>query len=117
MKTPVAISRSLVVVLALVVSSCYQTDQIAREAALRANLATLRDGLGQYHADTGRYPDSLQELVARKYLRAIPADPITRRSDTWLTESASAGLDGSGVANIRSGAEGVATDGTPYRSW
>jgi general secretion pathway protein G len=43
----------------------------------RQNLAAIRDALDKYYGDQGKYPDELDELVKRKYLRAIPVDPVT----------------------------------------
>src|SRR5260221_8248579 len=50
----------------------------AEEAVLRENLYVLRDALDKHHGDTGRYPDSLDELVARKYLRAVPVNKLVQ---------------------------------------
>ncbi len=47
------------------------------------NLATLRDAIDKFFADQGRYPDSLDELVTKKYLRQIPLDPISE-APNWL---------------------------------
>ncbi len=41
------------------------------------NIATLRDAIDKFNADQGHYPDDLQELVAKKYLRQVPLDPFT----------------------------------------
>ena len=49
-----------------------------------SDLATMRDALDKFFGDTGRYPASLDELVARRYLRRIPPDPITESSDSWV---------------------------------
>lgn len=40
------------------------------------NLAQLRDAIDKYYGDNGKYPDSLDDLVTKKYLRAIPVDPV-----------------------------------------
>jgi general secretion pathway protein G len=45
----------------------------AEEAVLKQNLSTMRDALDKHYADAGRYPGSLDELVAKRYLRAIRA--------------------------------------------
>ncbi|MEJ5210575.1 MAG: prepilin-type N-terminal cleavage/methylation domain-containing protein [Burkholderiales bacterium] len=88
----------------------------AREAVLKQNLAGLRDALDKYHADTGRYPDSLEELVTRKYLRAIPPDPLTGRSDTWIPVPPQDPNLGA-VYDVKSGAPGRGSDNTPYGEW
>jgi general secretion pathway protein G len=95
----------------------FQHVERAKEAVLRENLATTRHALDQYHADKGVWPASLQALVDDRYLRALPLDPITESSETWLLETppedASAEA-ADGVYNLRSGAEGVGSDGKPY---
>jgi general secretion pathway protein G len=99
----------------LVLLSGCNRPRAAREAALRTNLRTLRDVIGQYHEDKASYPDSLDRLVRERYFRMIPDDPLTRRADTWILERES-GPSG-GIVNLRSGAPGKGLDGTPYRSW
>ena len=56
----------------------------AEEAVLKQNLSAMRDALDKHYADAGRYPGSLDELVAKRYLRAIPKDPFTESSSTWV---------------------------------
>ena len=50
----------------------------AKEVVLKENLATLRSTIDKYYADTGRYPETLQELVQQRYLRAVPEDPVAQ---------------------------------------
>ena len=42
----------------------------------RQNAATIRDAIDKFSADVGRYPESLDELVVRHYLRQVPIDPV-----------------------------------------
>ena len=56
----------------------------AEEAVLMQNLATLRDALDKHYADAGRYPATLEELVSKHYLRALPKDPFTNSAATWV---------------------------------
>lgn len=99
--------------------------QRARESALKENLFTLRSCIDQFHADRGRYPASLDELVSFGYLRSLPFDPITRSSDTWVVEYPEVSEEDTereqeeavGIIDIRSGAEGTALDGTLYADW
>lgn len=88
----------------------------AKEAVLRENLATLRDALEKYYSDTGKYPASLHDLVTRKYVRRLPVDPITDSSDTWVIVPPDDPQKG-GIYDIRSGATGMARDGSRYNSW
>ncbi len=58
----------------------------AREAVLRNDLFTMRSSIDQYTLDKQKAPQSLQDLVSAGYIKAIPKDPITNATDTWVTE-------------------------------
>lgn len=88
----------------------------ARETTLRQSLAVLREALDHYYGDTGRYPDSLEQLVEQRYLRAMPLDPITERRDLWQLQPPPEGVSGA-VGDIKSGASGRARDGSLYAEW
>jgi general secretion pathway protein G len=88
----------------------------SRETALQENLKVMRTSLDKYYADKGHYPESLIQLVEDKYLRAVPIDPITESSTTWITENA-LGQDISGISDVKSGAPGNASDGTAFASY
>jgi general secretion pathway protein G len=88
----------------------------SREAVLHQNLALLRETLDKYYGDRGRYPDALDELVSSKYLRSVPVDPITDSNATWVSIPPEQPEMG-GVYDVKSGAQGVARDGTEYRNW
>lgn len=92
----------------------------ARETALRHDLNAMRVAIDQYQADRGMAPQSLSDLVQTRYLREIPQDPITQQRDSWVFEVASgSNVLGApaGRASVRSGAAGVAKDGTRYANW
>lgn len=42
---------------------------------------TARDAIDEFHADRGRYPDSLEQLVTERYPRSLPFDPVVKRFD------------------------------------
>lgn len=88
----------------------------SKESVLRENLATLRDVLDKHYADTGKYPAALDELVAKRYLRRMPVDPITDSDRTWIVVPPEDKEKG-GVFDVHSGADGRARDGTSYRDW
>lgn len=88
----------------------------AREAALRSNLAALRDAIDRFHVDRGNYPAKLQDLVEGRYLRAVPVDPFTERADSW-TVIPPPGGSGALVADVRSTATGTGRDGKRYADW
>jgi general secretion pathway protein G len=113
---------TLVVVLAGIGMSTYSTSVTrAKEAVLRENLFRMRDSIDQYYADKGSYPPDLTSLVTEKYLRQIPRDPFTESADTWqvvMSEPDPAAPNAlPGVYDVKSGAPGVALDGTPYADW
>jgi general secretion pathway protein G len=88
----------------------------AEESVLKENLFQLRDALNKHYADTGRYPTSLDELVAKKYLRSVPSDPITQSPATWIVVAPADPQLGA-VYDVKSGAKGAGRDGRPYEQW
>jgi len=112
----------------------------AKEATLRSSLKVMREAIDKFQGDQGRFPQNLDELVLRNYLKAIPLDPITEKRDTWLALSESDLLamavnspsspgtsalaatnspvqSTPGMADVRSGAPGNGIDGTSYQQW
>jgi general secretion pathway protein G len=87
-----------------------------KEAVLRENLSSLRESLDKYYGDTGKYPATLDDLIAKKYLRKIPLDPITDSAATWEIVPPADPQQG-GVYDVRSGASGKAKDGSVYSQW
>lgn len=102
--------------LALAVPRYFGRVEMAQEVALREDLHQMRDALDKFYGDNNRYPDALQDLVKRKYLRRIPRDPVTDSDKTWIVIPPADPKKGA-VADIRSGAPGNGKDGTPYRNW
>ncbi|MEY2633700.1 MAG: hypothetical protein RIR00_2354 [Pseudomonadota bacterium] len=88
----------------------------ARETTLRQDLKVMRQAIDQFQADLGRYPKTLDELVSRRYLAGIPLDPLTDSRESWLLLPPRDGKS-EGVADIKSGATGLALDGTAYQDW
>lgn len=102
--------------LSLVAPNYIRQADRAKEAALKENLAGLRTALDQFYSDKGQYPEQLAQLVEGRYLRKVPIDPITGRSDTWkpvVSEADSKKI----IVDIASGAAGNGMDGTPYHTW
>jgi general secretion pathway protein G len=102
--------------LTIAVPSYFASLDNARETSLRKSLSVMRAAIDQYYGDKGKYPETLQELVTARYLRSIPADPITGASDQWQPESSGAEGQG-GLRDVKSGAPGNGKDGTDYASW
>ena len=113
----------LLVVLAIIgtllmiaVPRYYSSVDRAKEAVLRENLFQMRDAIGKYYADKGKYPESIEALATEKYLRKIPLDPITDSATTWVVVAPEDTQKG-GVYDVKSGAQGKAADGTAYGDW
>jgi len=99
--------------LTLAVPRYFHSIDHARETILLDNLATVRATIDKFYGDTGRYPDSLDELVEKKYLRALPFDPVANSSSAWIVlppDDASKGR----VYDLRSSAGGSGRSGTPF---
>lgn len=90
--------------------------QKSKEVALRQTLAVTREALDKYYGDNGKYPDSLDDLTAKRYLRSLPLDPITGSNSTW-TMVAPEDPEKGRVYDIHSGADGAGRDGKPFRDW
>ena len=97
----------------LAVPRYFQSIDTAKETILLENLQIVRETIDKFYGDTGRYPESLEELVEKKYLRALPVDPITESTSTWLIEAPDSGAKGS-VYTIKSGAPGVDRNGKSF---
>jgi general secretion pathway protein G len=106
----------IALLLTLAVPRYFPSVDSARETILADNLRNTRATIDQYYGDTGRYPDTLEQLVEKKYLRAAPIDPITESSTTWILVPPEDGSKG-GVADLKSGAPGNDRHGKPYADW
>ncbi len=107
----------IAILLSLVTPRYFNTVDRSKETTLRHDLATMRDAIDKFYSDNNAFPDTLDDLVQRKYLRAVPVDPITESNATWVY-TPPVDIDTKGViADIHSGSSAVAADGTPYASW
>ncbi len=117
------IVMSIVGILAAIAAPSYKQHTIrAREAVLLENLYQMRQSIDAYYADKMKYPDSLDELVSSRYLRALPKDPFTDSTGTWTVVPPdpmpdSGDLAEGGVFDVHSGSDRVSLSGTPYRDW
>ena len=104
------------VLLTIAVPRYYASLDRSKEAVLKENLNQLRDAIGKYYADKGKYPQTLESLASDKYLRKVPLDPITDSASTWLVVSPD-DPQKTGVFDVRSGAPGKALDGSEFSTW
>lgn len=119
---------SIIGILAAIAIPNYQWGIIkAREAVLRETLYNFRNIIDQFHADQGKYPDSIPELVEKKYLRELPKDPFTGSNSTWepvepppgsSSGSSTVATDLGRVYDVKSGSDKISpTTNTPYKEW
>jgi len=92
----------------------------SREAALRENLFNLRSVIDQYYADNAAYPNSLNDLVDKGYMRSIPVDPFTKQPD-WYLHYYEGGDDpndqAGGIDDVHSYSDAAGLNGVPYKDW
>ena len=88
----------------------------SREVILKQDLAVMRDAIDKFYGDKGRYPESLDELVSSRYIRAVPIDPITEEPNAWVTVPPPADESGA-VYDVKSSAPGTGKDGTAFAEW
>ena len=93
----------------------------AREAVLKEDLHTMRSAIDGYTVDREQAPQTLDDLVQAGYLKSIPVDPMTSKSDTWITSQSdvltSISETQGGISDVHSGAQGLATDGSSFNTW
>ena len=102
--------------LMLVAPRYFHKVDASKEAVLRDNLRSVRDVIDKFYGDTGRYPETLEELVEKKYLRGLPVDPITESTATWQLVPVPEGYKGA-VYDLHSGAQGSDREGKKYAEW
>ncbi|MBC8018402.1 MAG: type II secretion system protein [Verrucomicrobia bacterium] len=118
---------SIIGILAAIAVPNYQWSVIkAREAVLRETLYNFRTTLDQFYADQGKYPDSLDELKSKQYMRDIPKDPFTGNNE-WDTvappppptdSSQQAPTSPGNVYDVHSKSDKISpTTNTPYNEW
>ncbi len=88
----------------------------SKEVTLRQSLNVMRDAIDKFYADNDRYPEKLEDLVEKRYIRAIPVDPITESAATWVVVPVPGAMAQGAVYDVRSGAPGNASDGKPFES-
>ena len=109
------VMAALGLLLSIATPRYFEHVERARETVLKHNLAALRQAIDRFHGDRGRYPLELAELVRLQYLREVPLDPMTERTDSW--DIAPPAGQSTGVFDIRSPAAGHARDGSVYAAW
>jgi general secretion pathway protein G len=114
---------AIVMILIGIAAGMYQRSvQKAKEATLRSDLSVMRQAIDHYTLDKEAAPQSLDDLVnpQSQYLREIPADPMTSAKD-WHVDFGDTVLSPdqstTGIVDVHSNSNKVASDGTPYNTW
>lgn len=106
---------------AIAVPMYVQSVRHAKEAVLKEDLRTLRAAIDAYTVDKQKAPTTLDDLVQAGYIKSMPKDPFTNRTDTWVPaqDDTLQTIDQTeaGINDVHSGAQDVASDGTSYSSW
>jgi general secretion pathway protein G len=116
------IVMSIIGILAAIAAPSYQRSVIrARETVLAEDLFQVRHAIDAFYADHACYPESLEDLVRKRYLRGIPNDPFTRSAASWQgvpPESTDEGeMPCGALFDVHSGSDLVGLDGRPYGEW
>jgi general secretion pathway protein G len=102
--------------LTIAVPRYFHSVDKSKETVLHQNLSITRQAIDKYYGDNGKYPDNLEDLVAKKYIRSLPYDPINDSSTTWVIIAPDSPTKGA-VFDIKSSAPGTALDGSQYKDW
>jgi general secretion pathway protein G len=98
-----SVAVPVLLVAAVIVPCIVDSPAKARERILRQDVSEIRALINQYTLDHQRRPQSIGDLVTAGYLKQIPTDPMTGRSDTWVIERSNDPRM-PGIVGIRSGA-------------
>jgi general secretion pathway protein G len=106
---------------AIAIPSYTNNIRNAKEAVLKEDLHTMRTAIDSYTVDKQKAPESLDDLVQAGYLKTMPVDPFTKRSDTWIPSQddtlSTTDQTQSGIDDVHSGAQLTASDGSSYNTW
>lgn len=106
----------IALLISIAVPRYFHSIDIAKDASLKQSLSVMREAIDKFYGDNDRYPTTIQELVTNKYIRAVPIDPITETAESWVVISPGSDMTGT-VYDVKSGAEGIAKDGSAYSEW
>jgi len=108
--------------LAAIAIPAYTTNiKHAREAVLKEDLHVMRQAIDSYTVDKQKGPQTLDDLVQAGYLKTMPVDPFTHRSDSWTPVEGDSLITTDqtqpGITDVHSGAQQTSSEGTAYSTW
>jgi len=89
----------IALLLTIAVPRYFGTVDSGKLSVQRQNIAAIRDAIDHFYGDLGRYPETLGELVDKRYLRAVPVDPVTELPNWVIVAPTNA--DQTGVYDIK----------------
>jgi general secretion pathway protein G len=110
----VVVMAVLGLLLSIALPRYFDSLERGREQVLAHNLAQLREAIDRHYGDRGAYPDRLDDLVERRYMRAVPVNPFTDLPD-WQVIGPPAGVKGA-VFDVAEPAGTRLARGTPAAS-
>jgi general secretion pathway protein G len=90
----------IALLLTIAVPRYFSTIDHGRAQVQRQNISAIRDAIDKYYGDQGKYPETLQDLVDKKYLRSVPVDPVTELPNWVIVPPTDPNL--TGIYDIRS---------------
>jgi general secretion pathway protein G len=111
----------IMILLGLAAGKYQRSIMRSHEAVLKQDLRVMRVAIQQYTLDKEAAPQSLDDLVSAGYLRNVPRDPITDKSD-WVTVTEDILLSPeqstTGISDVHSASNETSPfDNTVYSSW
>jgi general secretion pathway protein G len=117
----IVVMTIIAILASLAVPSFVGAIRSAREAVLKEDLHVMRAAIDSYTMDKQKAPQTLDDLVQSGYLKSIPEDPMTHRTDTWVTDTSDtlSSIDQTegGIDDVHSGSEETGSDGQSYSTW
>ena len=109
----------MIILLSIALPTYNRSVQHARETVLSENLWQMRRAIDQYRADKGRLPASVEDLVTNEYLREMPIDPISQKTewDEIMGDDQMSPDTEQGLVNVKSASEGKDMDGKEYKEY
>jgi general secretion pathway protein G len=108
------------ILMAIAIPQYQKSIRRTHETLLHSHLQLLRTVIDEYTFDKKKAPQTLQDLVAEGYLRAVPIDPITKDTN-WreIKEDSLTAVDQTepGIYDVRSLSDQTSLEGTPYSEW
>ena len=120
----ILIVMTIIGILLSIVIPQYKNSVVkAKEAVLKENLFQIRDSISKYYKDKNKYPTSLEDLVTSRYLRIIPVDPFSDKTDWIIIRNEPLDFEdfdieeAEGIIDIKSRSKSPREQGRDYGDW